>query len=228
MGNKLCVIIDDVNQERVFASSVIKPLKRDGFYVDVIHIETTSRDILDEDNNIDVTKLQEKLAHTFNGRAVDIVATDFDLSDEKINGVKVVELIRQIRPNVPVLIYSGKLESVIKHILGDYKQKSSRELIASLKKLIRYNIIDYVEREGYPSAIIKHIKSKEAQLLSILLNKIREYSHLEFKSCYPSFSGRTLANIADEIEAQTPQGRDFQEQLIEQTIAYMIKINNDD
>lgn len=51
---------------------------------------------------------------------------------------------------------------------------------------------------------------------------------LEFKSCYKPFVGKKLEDIANEIEKQTPQGREFQEELLEQAIAYLIEINSED
>lgn len=37
-----------------------------------------------------------------------------------------------------------------------------------------------------------------------------------------------LKDIANEIEKQTIQGREFQEELLEQAIAYLIEINSED
>ena len=226
MSNKLCIIIDDVNQKRVFESVVAKPLKREGIHVDAIFVNTTDTDLLDNDQNIVLEKLRIRLTEIFRNKHIDVVATDFDLSDDNVCGINVVELIYQIRPKVPVILYSGKLGSVIKHLLGDHTQKTSDELVKSIKKLIKYNIVDYVEREGYPHSIIKILKDNQIYISSLLPQKLREYSNLEFKSCYPFFAGRTLGSIADEIESHTPQGREFQEQLYEQVIAHMIKINN--
>ena len=36
MSDKLCIIIDDKDQQRVFDSDVVVPLKREGYYVDGI------------------------------------------------------------------------------------------------------------------------------------------------------------------------------------------------
>lgn len=119
MSDKLCIIIDDKDQQRVFDSDVVVPLKREGYYVDGILINTTDPEILDDENNIDMDKLKAKIEEAMNGKSIDIIATDFDLSDEKINGIQVIEVIRKIRAGVPVLLYSGKLEEVIQSILGN-------------------------------------------------------------------------------------------------------------
>lgn len=228
MSDKLCIIIDDKDQQRVFDSDVVVPLKREGYYVDGILINTTDPEILDDENNIDMDKLKAKIEEAMNGKSIDIIATDFDLSDEKINGIQVIEVIRKIRAGVPVLLYSGKLEEVIQSILGEYKTKNADELIKGIRKLMKYNIVDYVERTDYPATIRKLLKDKKIQLSALLLQKIREHSDMEFKSCYKPFAGKKLKDIANEIEKQTIQRREFQEELLEQAIAYLIEINSED
>ena len=61
MSDKLCIIIDDKDQQRVFDSDVVVPLKREGYYVDGILINTTDPEILDDENNIDMDKLKAKI-----------------------------------------------------------------------------------------------------------------------------------------------------------------------
>lgn len=92
MSNKLCIIIDDVNQKRVFESVVAKPLKREGIHVDAIFVNTTDTDLLDNDQNIVLEKLRIRLTEIFRNKHIDVVATDFDLSDDNVSGINVVEL----------------------------------------------------------------------------------------------------------------------------------------
>lgn len=117
---------------------------------------------------------------------------------------------------------------MIQSILGEYKTKNADELIKGIRKLMKYNIVDYVERTDYPATIRKLLKDKKIQLSALLLQKIREHSDMEFKSCYKPFAGKKLKDIANEIEKQTIQGREFQEELLEQAIAYLIEINSED
>ena len=51
---------------------------------------------------------------------------------------------------------------------------------------------------------------------------------MQFKSVYDPFKGRTLNMIADEIEKRTSRGRDFEQELLEQSIAYLVRINEDE
>ena len=44
------------------------------------------------------------------------------------------------------------------------------------------------------------LKDKRIQISALLLQKIREHSDMEFKSCYKPFVGKKLEDIANEIE----------------------------
>jgi len=228
MTEKNCIIIDDVDQQYEFESNVKRPLRKEGFDVHVIHIRTSSPEVLNDNEDIDIDKLRSKIEEACKNKAIDAIATDFGLSDDNIDGITVVEEIRRVRPNVPIILYSGTLDKVIRRILGDYPQKNERDLISEIKKLIKYNINDFVDRNDYANALKALLKDKKVQTTSLLVQKIREYGDLTFKSCYEPFKGKTLNDIADEIDRQSSQGRDFQGEIMEQVIAYMIKINESD
>lgn len=224
MSDKTCLIIDDNDQMRVFDSKIKNVLQIEGFNVDCIHIKTTESDVLNDESNIDSDKLFQKIRDAIKDRSIDIVATDYDLSDDKINGMNVISIIRTLRKKVPIILYSGKLERVINDIIGN----TNSDKVRDIKNLMRYNITEFVERTEYPNTVNRLLKEKKIQTDALLVQKLRQYSDLTFKSCYPQFIGYTLGNVATEIEKQTPQGRFYQDALFEQIIAYMVKINEDD
>jgi hypothetical protein len=52
-----------------------------------------------------------------------------------------------------------------------------------------------------------------------------DHKELEFKSCYPKLKGNTLETIADEIYCGSPRGVGFRDEIMEQTISYLIETN---
>jgi hypothetical protein len=221
----VCLIIDDKDQERDFDSLVKTPLKKDGYDVKGLFIKTAIPEIQDDNQNLDKDKLIKHIKNVIGDSTVDLIATDFDLSDENLNGIDVVEIIRDLRPNTPLFMYSGKIGDAIKAVIGDHTKISNEELTDGVKKIIGYKILDFVNRPGYPSTIIHLVKSRSKSITSFFIEKLREYPDFEFKSCYPNFKGAKLGAIANQIEKSTYQGRDFQKELVEQTIAYLIEIN---
>ena len=222
---KVCLIIDDKDQQHTFEAQIRDILAKDGYTVDAVLINTTSPEVLDEAQNIDIAKLTEHIKRKIDSRHIDVVATDFDLSDESVNGLDIIEIIRNIRSKVPIILYSGNLEKAIRSTIGDTTKKDADTLIKDVKKLMLHQISEFIDRTGYTSSVIKILKEKESVTRQILLKKLREYPDMIFLSAYPRFDGKRLAEIADEIEKSTYQGQDFQEELIEQTVAYMLKIS---
>lgn len=104
---------------------------------------------------------------------------------------------------------------------------NTEDLIAGFKKLLNFGIIDFVRRPDYRDRIIKYLNSnKKIHLESYFLIQLRKYKDYEFKSCCPALKGMKLGEIADMIEKGSDfRSREWMQELIEQSIAYLIKIN---
>jgi hypothetical protein len=226
--DKICLIIDDKDQQHAFNAQIRDVLNKKGYNVDAVFINTTNPDVLNDEQNIDIGKLSNYISDSIKDKHIDVVATDFDLSDDAVNGLNIVEIVRNVcnRKRTPIVLYSGNLEKVIKSVIGD-PIKDSSALTADVKTLMLYHIHDFIDRTGYAESVNKILQEKETSTKQILLKKLREYPDMKFMSCYPAFTGKTLGNIADEIEKSTYHGQGFQSELIEQTVAYLIDINGD-
>ena len=216
---QVCLIVDDKDQQHTFKAQIQDILKKEGHNVEIIFINTTSPELLDKD------KLKACIKSKIEGKHIDVVASDFDLSDDVVNGLDVIEIIRSIREKVPIILYSGNLEKAIKSVMGDPASKDLPTFINDVKKLMLHHISEFIDRTGYAASVIKVLKNKDTSTKQILLKKLREYPDLKLSSAYPIFSGKKLSQIADEIEKSTYQGQEFQQELIEQTIAYIIEIS---
>lgn len=69
------------------------------------------------------------------------------------------------------------------------------------------------------------LKNKDTSTKQILIKKLREYPDLKLHQPILYLVEKKLSQIADEIEKSTYQGQEFQQELIEQTIAYIIEIS---
>ena len=204
---QVCLIVDDKDQQHTFKAQIQDILKKEGHNVEIIFINTTSPELLNEEQNIDKDKLKACI------------------KSNVVNGLDVIEIIRSIREKVPIILYSGNLEKAIKSVMGDPASKDLPTLINDVKKLMLHHISEFIDRTGYAASVIKVLKNKDTSTKQILLKKLREYPDLKLSSAYPIFSGKKLSQIADEIEKSTYQGQEFQQELIEQTIAYIIEIS---
>lgn len=225
---KTCVIIDDNDQSNVFKVLIQSNLKKEGYSVEGIIIDPSKSEFQNENYYIDIEKVKQKLSDEFENKHIDIVVTDFELGDDEVNGLSIVRIVRQMRPKVPIIIYSGKLDVVLQSVLGDYKAKTPEELTQAIRELITLDICDFLGREDYANSVNQILKNKIADSSFILSKKIREFSDMTFKSCYPKFQDKNLEYISNEIDKQSYSGLEFQEELIEQVISYLIRTNEDE
>jgi hypothetical protein len=232
MEEKYCLLIDDQmgNQKRVFENFVAAPLKKDGINVNLIPIDTTEKQIQTEEQ-IDRDKLKRFIEDAIRQKKLDVVACDYELASDVINGIGVIQMVKGMRKKVPIYLYSGKFNKIIRDIIEKYKPtepESIESCVKEIKQIYGLGIKDFLDRDDYPSQLVGLLRKQEDTVDDIFSKKIREYDSLVFKSCYPDFRGLNLGEIADHIDSESHQGDVFLDELIEQSVAYLIKINQDE
>ncbi|MBN9483399.1 MAG: hypothetical protein BGO70_13030 [Bacteroidetes bacterium 43-93] len=228
---KNCLIIDNEDQ-----TSSIETIRREGKMQKVsincrqFNVGSTERDDLLSNGKIDLDKVFAAFQQEFSGIHFNLIAFDWDLNDDSINGVDLIRLFQNkgIRANTPKLLYSGVLKDEIHRILDVYRENNNFSTAwKPISTLIKIKIEDFIDREEYERSIVNLVKRNGESIESIFSAKLREYSTLIFKNMYPNFEGKSLAEIADILDKDKPQGSKFMHELIEQSLAYMIKLNDE-
>jgi hypothetical protein len=232
MEERNCLLIDDEmgRQKRIFEISVATPLKKDGIKVNLIPIDTTEK-LIQTEEQIDLDKLKRFIEDAIRQKKVDVVACDYELASDVINGIGVIELVKEMRKKVPIYLYSGKFNKIIGDIVKKYnpiEPDSIKSCVREIKQIYGLGIKDFLDRDDYPSQLVGLLRKQNDSIDDVYSKKIREYNSLIFKSCYPEFKGMTLGEIADHIDSESHQGNAFLDELIEQSVAYMIKVNQDE
>lgn len=220
---KNILIIDDEDQTNI-AESLKIDLRKD-FDVNFILIKTNDVALQSDNADLDMIKIKKRIIKDIQYNSVDLALTDYDLGDEHVDGIDIIGMLKEIRPKIPVILYSGNEDKVIRKIVGN--NLNTEDIVAGFKKLLKFGIIDFVRRPDYKTSIIKFLKNdKDPHLDYHFLKQLRKYKDYEFKSCCPALKGMKLGEIADMIERGSDfRSREWMEELIEQTIAYLIKIN---
>lgn len=231
MGNnkeKTVLIIDDEDQ-----SITVKALKaqlKTKCDLEAIMIRTTDPQLRREDSErLDASKLKLAIAAAIQSRHIDWALTDLNLAETDIDGLTVVEMLSELRKKLKIIMYSGNRKAVVQHVLGKvrFQDASENEIVDALSKLLKYPVIDYISRDNYKDKLIELInRDDEPTVQDYFLMQLRRYSDMEFKSCYAPFKGMSFGEIADKIENNRDNGTDlWTRELVEQTIAYLVKIN---
>lgn len=229
MKKKVTVlIIDDVDQSKII-DALKKQLKRKCEF-EAISIRTTDVELREDgSDHLDVRKLKERIKDLISSKHINWALTDFNLSEDDIDGIDVVEILTELRKNLKIIMYSGNRNAVVKRVLGKVKlqEATEEEIVEAVRKLMEYQIIDYVKRDEYKDKLIGLInRDDELTVHDYFLEQLRQHSEMEFKSCYAPLKGKTLGEIADMIEKQSDKRVDsWTQELVEQTIAYLVKIN---
>ena len=229
MKKKVTVlIIDDVDQSKII--DALKKQHKRKCEFEAISIRTTDVELREDgSDHLDVRKLKERIKDLISSKHINWALTDFNLSEDDIDGINVVEILTELRKNLKIIMYSGNRNAVVKRVLGKVKlqEATEEEIVEAVRKLMEYQIIDYVKRDEYKDKLIGLInRDDEPTVHDYFLEQLRQHSEMEFKSCYAPLKGKTLGEIADMIEKQSDKRVDsWTQELVEQTIAYLVKIN---
>jgi len=236
-----CLVIDDDNQKEYFETSIQKVLHRDYIELVPIYIETKDRSFMKRDHSgFDKSLIEQACLKAIKEHNCSIVVSDYQIvtDNDDFNGLDILNVIAEKYPHLYLILYSGaQIGNAIKKVVkalsdtipenqGKMSEQQIIEAINQLKKALCIN--DLISGKGYAETIIKYMRCSPLLLQQSFLSQLKdEYPDMVFKSCYPPFKGWKLKDIGEQIENRTPKGGDFQQALIEQTISYMIDVNED-
>lgn len=233
MIDKTVLIIDDENQTKNFNIEIKAKLKQKGINIALIFIDMSLFEVRNDDYFIDIDKFIKYFLYKTNNIGIDVIACDYNLADKAeipVKGTDLINIIRDFRRNTPVIMYSGNYEDIIKDIFDNYKndKKSSGESIKEIKNLYNNNILDFIKRSDYYGKVNSILKNPPEKTDVIILYELRKYGDYKFKSAYPRFDGKTLNEIATEIDKNSYSGNEFLEEIIQQILSYIIETNSEE
>jgi len=225
---KRCLIID--NEEQVSSIETIERLGRAkgiNIICDEFNVGMLDRDEFFTDRRIDINKVLEQFSKKYKNSTYHIVAFDWDLGDNEINGV---ELIRKFQEhkfliNTPKILYSGLLKDEISTQLEKYRKDSKHKsaLLAWINTLIKVDVKNFVDRTVYEQEIVTHISKTDETIDLIIEEELKKFPDLKFGNSFTSksFNGKTFLEIAHALEENDLIRNDFKKEIIQQVIAYL-------
>lgn len=180
---------------------------------------------------LELDKLTKKIEEFFRKYSFDLVLTDYNLDEDHVNGLDVVGFIKSRWVRTDIILYSGKLSDIVRNMINanEDEKLSDEQVIEAVSKLVKYRIVAFPERTKYVDEACAFLtQNKELSLANELIRLLRQHSDMEFKSCFPEFAGMTFGKIAEMIDNKADQRSDkWIKSILEQTIAYLVKINNE-
>lgn len=226
-NKKIILVIDDETQKPI-EDDIQSALKTE-LDIQFINIDVTNPDILNEDLDVDEEKLNMAIKNGIIGKSVDLVLADYDLGGScPFSGLRPIAYIRELRPHLPIFLYSAVQKDVIKEVVGNDLSKTTPDnIINGINQLMDMKIAKICSRPAYSQEVIKYLRyNKESNPRSILISILRENRNRVFNSCCPPLKGKTFGEVADILDDVTNgQGNEWMTAIIEQIAAYLLEVN---
>lgn len=226
-NTKIILVIDDEPQKPT--EDDIQSALKNELDLRYINIDVTNPDILNEDLNVDEEKLNMAIKNGIAEKSVDLVLADYDLGNScPFSGLKPIAYIRELRPHLPIFLYSAVQKDVIQEVVGkDLSNTTPDNIINGINQLMDMRIAKICSRPAYPQEVIKYLRqNKEANPRSILISILRENRDRIFNSCCPPLKGKTFGEVADILDdVSNGLGNEWMMAIIEQIAAYLVEIN---
>lgn len=223
---KRILVIDDEPQDNDL-EKIVNGVKS---VVSISHkqIEVLGQDFLDKDANWMQQRFEAAVELELNSH-YDLVLVDYDYGkDQPINGLDVINLIRQKRKSIDIVLYSADQKTVIRDVVGhDLITSSEDDIVNGVNKLMNYKISKMCRRDAYVTDVIGMLKADVAPSPKALLcEMLRENGDRVFSSCCPPLSGKTFREIADILdEDNNGKAHEWLKAILEQVMVYLDKVN---
>jgi len=175
---------------------------------------------------LDIEVIKATLRSSFMDKRFDYVLCDFDFADENLDGFDLIRWLKNVSDNEKKVIRIAKF-----NLYSSEPEKFSKKHMTEedISALIKLRLNDFYSRTKIAvdfGSDVLNAKS-EVNLKEKLISELAKHKEMKFRSVYPKFNGKTLNEIASEIEQDSHHGNNFQETIIELVVAHMIDLNED-
>ena len=225
--NKNCLIIDNTDQSATIERLISKGGKR-GIIIDCdqFNVGSAEDDALLSQGKIDIEKVVRKFRERYGEKAFHIVAIDWRLNDDDIDGVELIKnfTASHILKHIPKILYSGGLEQILTAKINEFKKSQNQSaLLFYIQTLIKNDFKDFVDRSEYEDDILKVLESMGESMDIIIEDELKKFPKLKFQNSFINrkFNGKSFAQLSDDLGSDDKLRNDFKREIIQQVIAYL-------
>jgi len=227
MKIKKLLYIDD-NKIDAQIENLRKKLKRQGYELNETFLNLGNERFKMRDKGktiLDIPAIRKYLHSNLLNESFDIVASDYDYSDDYLDGYSLLKWIMNVSRSEKLRVrrakfclYSAQQDKLVAHLDSPSK----------VKELVKLKIDDFINRDNLSQDLTTILVGKKENYVfnKHIMEYLEKFPEYKFKSTYPKFKGKQLSEIANEIDKDSPNGIAFQKSLVELTIAHLIELNN--
>jgi hypothetical protein len=229
MSVKRLLYIDD-NKIDSQIENLRKKLKRSGIELveTFLNLGDDKFKIRNGDNGkivLNIPIIKDYITLNLLNESFDIVASDYDYSDDSLDGYSLLKWIMNVSRSQRLRIrrakfclYSAQQDKLVERL----------DSPAKIKELVKLKIDDFINRDNLSKDLTSiFTKEKENYVFpEHIVKYLEKFPEQKFRNTFPKFKEKTLSEIAHEIDKDLPNGVEFQKYIVELTVAHLIELNN--
>lgn len=228
MDNRYIVVVDEQSQEDRL-DRIATNLSKEGV---ILHYrELNPNNYPKRLNNGDIGFDEEKFIEALNNipfiNQVDVFASDYNLIDETLKGIRVINLFLKVRPRYKrkIVIYSAQIETVLHDVLAK-AGNSIEDQILSIKQIAGKNN-HFFKSDGEFEDKFKQLilSSPNISIEKRLIDELHSLDNNKVTCNLPSFEGMSTHELADAIESETDVSQTIKKELVDHIIALLFDID---
>ena len=159
---------------------------------------------------------------------LDVFATDYNLIEEDLKGIDVIEILYDILPHYRnhVVIYSAQIDDVINNIM--LKRATDFDQQVSKLKLLAQNEICYLKSEGEFENKFKNLikNDPEKSIDDHLSESLRSLTLENFRCSIPGYTKLNINEIGELLLHKGPESAKLKQSITDHIVAYITDIKN--
>lgn len=241
---RYCLIIDDTDQsDEIFLLEA--KAKEKAFPIKCYFFNPSKRECQREEKKsdgsieyvLDLDLILNELNQEKYGQ-IDLIATDYRLSDNTITGLDIVKHLKSKnwRGKTPYVIFSSDSDDITKNL-----QAKIIELIDDKDKLKDFlenyfdtnpnKIFPRKKNKGgieipYTDYIYEYIKTNKTSLNQKLHQKLKQQPEHRFNNIFPGFEGQKLENLSKLILDNSVESDRFEDEFIDRSVDHFIYLKD--
>ena len=194
-----------------------------------IHLNS---DFYDNQDKLDLSLIRDAVKRERQQGRFDLIMVDYNYGNAHgLNGISIIQMLREIFPKENIILYSGLRQEVIKELIktgrgtGDINPADLEQIASHFDDLMKMKIEAFIRRDGFVSEATKMLKQKKYKdVKELLIDKLSQHTDLVVRAQgMRGINGKTLKDIIDSLNSDA-QAQNWLDEILDELIAYLTKI----
>ena len=198
-----------------------------------IHLNS---DFYDNQDKLDLSLICDAVKRERQRGRFDLIMVDYNYGNAHgLNGISIIQMLREIFPKESIILYSGLRQEVIKELIktgrgtGDINPADLEQIASRFDDLMKMKIEAFIRRNSFESEATKMLKQKKYKdVKELLIDKLSQHTDLVVRAQgMRGINGKTLKDIIDSLNSDA-QAQNWLDEILDELIAYLTKIYESD